>query len=60
MNSWNAKFRTTKAYLDDKKPTLEMPVPIKGGVTEARLEDDIQAWGMLFPKFVEYMAGGNL
>lgn len=60
MNSWDAKFRTTKVYLDDKKPTLEMLVPIKGGVTTACLEDDIQTWSMLFPKFVEYMAGGNL
>lgn len=60
MNSWDAKFRTTKVYLDDKKPTLEMLVPIKEGVTTARLEDDIQTWSMLFPKFVEYMAGGNL
>jgi hypothetical protein len=60
VNNWNAKVRPTKAYLEDKFPTLEMDIRVAGGVSKGHLENDIKTWSDLFPKFVDYMAGGSL
>lgn len=60
INNWNASVRIGKAYLYGNKPILLMVIIVKGGVTKSHLENEINVWKMLLPKFVNYMAGGSL
>jgi hypothetical protein len=60
INNWNARVRIGKAFLYGNKPTLILAIIMKGGVNKSHLENEINVWKMLLPKFVNYMAGGSL
>jgi len=52
VNTWNAKHRFGRAYLDsDRDPTIEMDVDLDGGVNLKHIKESIETWRVIATNF---------
>jgi hypothetical protein len=56
MNEWNAKYRFTRAYIDDEDdPVIQMDIDMAGGMPRALLADNIEFWQLAVSGFQDFV-----